>query len=44
MKWEVDVELAQAICGILGAIIVVAAGLYVGRSQRAPEAEPAHSR
>jgi len=43
LKWEFDFELAQAICGILGAIIVVSAGLYLGRSQREPQAEPAHS-
>ena len=43
LKWEFDVEIAQVICGILGAIIVVGVGLYLTRSQRVPEAEPAHS-
>jgi YjbE family integral membrane protein len=43
LKWEFDIEIAQAICGILGAIIVVGAGRYLSRSQRVPEAEPAHS-
>jgi YjbE family integral membrane protein len=43
LKWEFDVEIAQAICGILGAIIVVGVGLYLARSHREPEAEPAHS-
>ena len=36
-------EIAQAICGILGAIIVVGVGLYLVRSHRVPEAEPAAS-
>src|SRR5262252_5313277 len=40
LKWQFDVEIVQAICGILGAIIVVAAGLFLGRSQRVTEAEP----
>jgi YjbE family integral membrane protein len=43
LKWEFDVEIAQAVCGILGAIIVVGAGLYLARSHRVPEAEPAAS-
>jgi YjbE family integral membrane protein len=43
LKWEFDVEIAQAVCGILGAIIVVGAGLYLVRSHRVPEAEPAAS-
>jgi YjbE family integral membrane protein len=43
LKWEFDVEIAQAICGILGAIIVVGVGLYLVRSHRVPEAEPAAS-
>ena len=43
LKWEFDVEIAQAICGILGAIIVVGVGLYLARSHRVPEAEPAAS-
>jgi YjbE family integral membrane protein len=43
LKWEFDVEIAQALCGILGAIIVVGVGLYLVRSHRVPEAEPAHS-
>ena len=41
LKWDFDIEIAQAICGILGAIIVVGAGLYLTRSHRVPEAEPA---
>ena len=43
LKWDFEVELAQIICGILGAIIVVGVGLYLSRSNREPEAEPAHS-
>src|SRR5215471_5157108 len=43
LKWEFDVEIAQVISGILGAIIVVGVGLYLTRSQRVPEAEPVHS-
>jgi hypothetical protein len=43
VKWDFEFELAQVICGILGAIIVVAVGLYLSRSQREPRAEPAHS-
>jgi YjbE family integral membrane protein len=43
MKLEFDIEIAQVICGILGAIIVVVAGLYLARSHRVPEAEPAAS-
>jgi YjbE family integral membrane protein len=43
LKWEFEIELAQVICGILGAIIVVGVGLFLSRSQREPEAEPAHS-
>jgi YjbE family integral membrane protein len=44
LKWDFDVEILQAICGILGAIVVVGVGLFLGRTQRVPEAEPAHSR
>ena len=43
LKWEFDVEIAQVICGILGAIIVVGVGLYLVRARRVPEPEPAHS-
>ncbi len=43
LKWDFEIELAQAICGILGAIIVVGVGLYLVRSHRVPEAEPAAS-
>src|SRR5262245_10462870 len=43
LKWDFEIELAQVICGILGAIIVVGVGLYLSRSQREPAAEPAHS-
>jgi YjbE family integral membrane protein len=43
LKWDFEIELAQVISGILGAIIVVGVGLYLSRSQREPEAEPAHS-
>jgi YjbE family integral membrane protein len=43
LKWDFEIELAQVICGILGAIIVVGVGLYLTRSQRQPEAEPARS-
>jgi len=43
LKWDFEIELAQVICGILGAIIVVGVGLYLTRSQGEPEAEPAHS-
>jgi len=43
LKWDFEIELAQVICGILGAIIVVGVGLYLSRSQREPEAKPAHS-
>jgi YjbE family integral membrane protein len=43
LKWDFEIELAQVICGILGAIIVVGVGLYLTRSQREPHAEPAHS-
>jgi YjbE family integral membrane protein len=42
LTWEYDVETVQAMCGILGAIIVVGVGLYLSRSRRVPEAEPAH--
>jgi YjbE family integral membrane protein len=43
LKWEFDVETTQAICGILGAIVVVGVGLYRSRAHGVPEAEPAHS-
>jgi len=43
LKWDFEIELAQVVCGILGAIIVVGVGLYLTRSQGEPEAEPAHS-
>jgi len=43
LKWEFDVEIAQAICGVLGAVIVVGVGLYLVRSHRVPEAEPVPS-
>jgi YjbE family integral membrane protein len=43
LKWDFEIELAQVICGILGAIIVVGVGLYLTRSQRQPDAEPARS-
>ena len=43
LKWDFEIEIAQAVCGILGAIIVVGVGLYLVRSHRVPEAEPAAS-
>jgi YjbE family integral membrane protein len=43
LKWDFEIELAQVICGILGAIIVVGVGLYLSRSNREPHREPAHS-
>jgi len=39
-----DIELVEVICGVLGAIIVVGAGLFLSRSTHVPQAEPAHSR
>jgi hypothetical protein len=33
----------EVICGVLGAIIVVAAGLFLARSSHVPQAEPAPS-
>src|SRR5262249_33488886 len=39
-----DIELVEVICGVLGAIIVVGAGLFLSRSAHVPQAEPAHSR
>jgi YjbE family integral membrane protein len=43
LKWDLEIEIAQVVCGILGAIIVVGVGLYLSRSQHEPEAEPARS-
>src|SRR5215831_4457641 len=44
LKGEFDIELVEVICGVLGAIIVVGAGLFLSRSTHVPQAEPAHSR
>src|SRR5262249_11771193 len=41
--FEFEMEPIALICSILGAIFVVLMGLYLGRSQRAVEAEPAPS-
>ena len=43
VKWDLELEPVGLICGILGAIIVVLAGLYLARSSRVKEGEPAHS-
>ena len=47
LKWAFEIQFAEFVCGIAGAIIVVAVGLYLQRSQRrlpdAKDAEPAHS-
>jgi YjbE family integral membrane protein len=43
LKWDFDFEPAEVICGLLGAIFVVAMGLYLQKSSRslAPEHAPA---
>jgi hypothetical protein len=40
---DIEVEPVSVICGVLGAIIVVAAGLHLVRLSRLAEAEPAPS-
>jgi YjbE family integral membrane protein len=41
LTWDFEFEPAEVICGLLGAIFVVAMGLHLQKSQRAPVAEPA---
>jgi YjbE family integral membrane protein len=38
LKWDFDLEIAEVVCGVLGAIIVVGSGLYLSRSHAAAEA------
>jgi YjbE family integral membrane protein len=39
LKWDFDFELFEVLCGIIGAIIVVAAGLHLQRGARTRESE-----
>jgi YjbE family integral membrane protein len=39
LKWDFDFEVFEVLCGILGAIIVVAAGLHLQRGARTRESE-----
>jgi YjbE family integral membrane protein len=43
LMWDVELEPVAMICGLLGAIIVVLAGLHLVRSSRLTEAEPVTS-
>jgi YjbE family integral membrane protein len=43
LKWDFAVEPVGLVCGIVGAVIVVVAGLYLVRSGRLTRAEPAPS-
>jgi len=43
VKWDFELEPVGLICGILGAIIVVLAGLHLVRSNRLKAAEPVPS-
>jgi hypothetical protein len=43
LTFEFEIEPIATICGILGAIFVVLMGLYLVRSSRVAEAEPAPS-
>jgi YjbE family integral membrane protein len=39
LKWDFDFEVFEVLCGIIGAIIVVAAGLHLQRGARTRESE-----
>jgi YjbE family integral membrane protein len=39
LKWDFDFEVFEVLCGIIGAIIVVAAGLHLQRGARTKESE-----
>jgi YjbE family integral membrane protein len=43
LKWDLETEPLGILCGVAGAIIVVAAGLYLRRGSSVVEAEPAAS-
>jgi YjbE family integral membrane protein len=43
LAFELEMEPVSLICGLLGAVFVILMGLYLGRTQRAAEAEPAPS-
>jgi YjbE family integral membrane protein len=43
LKWDFETEPLGILCGVLGAIIVVCAGLYMRRGHGVAEAEPAAS-
>jgi YjbE family integral membrane protein len=43
VNWIFEVDIAEVICGIVGAIIVVVAGAFLVRSSRVPEGKPASS-
>jgi len=43
LKWDLETEPLGILCGLAGAIIVVAAGLYLRRGSSVVEAEPAAS-
>jgi len=43
LKWEFELEPIGILCGLAGAIIVVLAGLYLARTSRIVEAQPAPS-
>jgi hypothetical protein len=39
LKWDFDFEVFEVLCGIIGAIIVVAVGLHLQRGARTRESE-----
>jgi hypothetical protein len=39
LKWDFDFEVFEVLCGIIGAIIVVAVGLHLQRRARTKESE-----
>jgi YjbE family integral membrane protein len=43
LAFELEMEPVALICGLLGAVFVILMGLYLGRTHRAAEAEPAPS-